>query len=57
VFGFGAVGVGDPAGQQAVHAAGIEIGEHDGDRLTDDPAPVGGGTIAQQRQAGAFQVK
>jgi hypothetical protein len=53
----GAVGVGDPASQQAVRAAGIEIGEQDGDRLADDPAPVGGGTVAQQREPRAFQVK
>jgi hypothetical protein len=54
---FGAVGVGDPASQEAVRSAGIEIGEQDGDRLADDPAAVGGGAVAQQREPGAFQVK
>ena len=53
----GAIGAGDPAGQEAVHTAGIKIGEQDGDRLTDDPAPVGGGAVAQQREPRAFQVK
>src|SRR4249920_1536185 len=53
----GGAGAGDAAGQQAVLAAGVEVGEHDGDRLPDDPAPVGGGAVAQQREAGAFQVK
>ena len=53
----GAVSAGDPAGQQAVHAAGVEVGEQDGDRLADDPAAVGGGAVAQQREPGAFQVK
>jgi hypothetical protein len=53
----GAVGVGDPAGQQAVLATGVEVGEQDGDGLTDDSAPVGGGAVAQQREPGAFQVK
>jgi hypothetical protein len=57
IFRVGAVGVGDPAGQEAVHAAGIEIGEQDGDRLADDPATVGGGAVAQQREPRTFQVK
>ena len=38
-------------------ATGVQVGEQHGDRLPDDPAPVGGGTVAQQREPGAFQVK
>jgi hypothetical protein len=48
---------GDTAGQQALLAARVKIGEQDGDGLTDDPAPVGRGTVAQQREPGSFQVK
>jgi hypothetical protein len=44
-------------GQEAVLAAGVEVGEQHGDRFPDDPAPVGSGTVAQQREPGAFQVK
>ena len=38
-------------------ATGVQVGEQDGDRLPDDPAPVGGGTVAQQGEPGSFQVK
>ena len=37
--------------------ASVEVGEQHGDRLPDDPAPVGGSAVAQQREPGAFQVK
>ena len=55
--GGGFVDAGDAAGEQAVLAAGVEVGEQDGDRLADDPAPVGRGAVAKQREPGAFQVK
>jgi len=51
------IGHGDAAGQQAVLASRIEVGEQDGNGLPDDPAAVGGGAVAQQGKPGAFQVK
>jgi hypothetical protein len=48
---------GDAAGQQALLAAGVEVGEQDRDGLAHDPAPVGRCPVAQQRKPGAFQVK
>jgi hypothetical protein len=53
----GQVFAGEAAGQQAVLAARVEVGEQHGDRLTDDSAAVGGGTVAQQGKPSAFQVK
>ena len=55
--GVGAVGAGDAAGQQAFLAAGVEVGEQDRDGLAHDPAPVGRGSVTQQRKPGTFQVK
>jgi hypothetical protein len=47
----------DTTGQQAVLALRVQVSEQDGDRLANDPTPVGGDAIAQQRKPGAFQVK
>jgi len=55
--GVGAVGAGDAASQQAFLAAGVEVGEQDRDGLAHDPAPVGRGSVTQQRKPGTFQVK
>src|ERR1019366_5144725 len=40
-----------------VRALRVEVGKQDGDRFADNPAPVGGGAVAQQCEPGAFQVK
>jgi hypothetical protein len=48
---------GDAASQEAALALRVEVSEQDGDRLADNPAPVGGDAVAQQCEPGAFQVK
>ena len=55
--GRGLVDDGDAAGQQALLATGVEIGEQHGYRLPDDPAAVGGGAVTQQGEPGALEVK
>jgi hypothetical protein len=47
----------DAPGQQALLAAGVEIGQQDGDGLADEPAPVDDHPEPAQRQARVLQVK
>jgi hypothetical protein len=47
----------DAPGQQAVLAAGVEVGQQDGDGLADEPAPVDDHPEPAQRQARVLQVK
>jgi len=47
----------DPAGEQAVLAAGVQVGEEHGDGLADEPAPVYDDAEPSQRQASVLKVK
>ena len=47
-----------PAHQGAVLAVGLEVGEHEGDGLADQPAAVDGqAVLAAQRQPGVLDVE
>jgi hypothetical protein len=47
----------DAAGQHARLAAGVEIGQEDGDRFADQAPPVHGDTVAAQGQPGMLQIE
>jgi hypothetical protein len=47
----------DATGHEAVFPARVEVGEQDGDGLTDQPAAVNDEAEPAQRQASVFQVE
>ena len=47
----------DPAGEQAVLAPGVQVGEEHGDGLADEPAPVYDDAKPSQRQTRVLKVK
>jgi hypothetical protein len=47
----------DPPGQQAVLAAGVEVGQEHGDGLADEPAPVDDHAEPAQGQARVLKVE